>query len=81
MVIPLERRRCKVRIKGTDGGYHDCRRGKIGHAGPHGNPVYGDFLPGSPVVRKNRGGQPGTSCYSDIGQIGKDGKVQEDVID
>lgn len=76
MVIPIERRRCRVRVKGTDGGYHDCRRGKPGHEGPHGNPVYGDFPKGSPVMKKHHGGQPGTSCYEQIGVIDEDGKVE-----
>lgn len=75
MVIKAANQRCRVRIKGTDGGYHDCRRGKPGHEGRHGNPVYGDFQEGCPVVRQFAGGQPGTGNYQEIGVIDDKGKV------
>ena len=80
-MIPADRQRCRVRVRGIDGGYHDCRRRDTvddkGKAIPHihGNPVYGDFLPGHPVVKK-RIGAAASSNYEMVGVIDTDGKVK-----
>ena len=73
-MIRPENQRCRVRIRGNDGGYHDCRRPKD-HAGPHGNPVYGDFKEGSPVVKKRIGAAAAVN-YETVGVIDDKGKVQ-----
>ena len=64
-----------MRVRGTDGGYHDCRRGMPDHEGPHGNDVYGDFAPGHPVVKKRIGASAACN-YEVVGVISKDDKVE-----
>jgi hypothetical protein len=60
--------KCTVRIKGPDGGFHDCNQ-NAGHKGPHSCSHYPEGFPKGCIIYGDGKAEPGKPNVVVIGKI------------